>query len=346
MSTQTITINGKSYDAVTGKLITTSHKNVEKTSEKKSTKVSVAVATVTKPTVRKTVAKHTPKPSQTLMRSAVKKPVSKQLVRVQHELTANDMAVAVRPKPSVNTVSHARLERAKAVVRNEQISKFNHKEPKTNLTVQHAVVPVRRAPAATASTDESIDTPAPKRTNVPDDMFTRAIANASHHVDIKSHSKAYKRKARRHFVSMASGVLALLVIAGFAAYLNTPSLQIQVAGLQAGVSTANHNFSKTPFRYAGVSSSPTHRTISLKTADAQYQLIEQPTNWDGSHMIDNISSKSANGDLNYDAMLVDGLIVYRLNNGNATWVKDGTWYQLNGERAVSDQALQSLVQNS
>lgn len=345
MSKQTITINGRQYHAVTGKLITDIAAPEDHDALANTHKIHVDTV-VAKPAT-KAVTRHKTKPSQTLMRSAVKKPtLQTTAIRVQHAAQSDVLTPTVATKPSVNSISHARLERAQSTVRSEQISRFQQGETVSTLSVQHAHIPVRTAPDRREEAKAPVDAPEPKLSNAPEDIFTRAIENAEHHADIKAHTRAYKIKVRRHFASLAVGASALLVIAGFATYLNMPSLQIRVAGLEAGVSTVNPNFSKAGFSYTGVSASQSKRVIGLKTAEATYSLVQQPTNWAGGQMVDHISSVSASGTPNFKTVQFGDQTVYRLNNGNATWVKNGTWYQLNGDRAVGDQQLRSLVQNS
>lgn len=344
MSRQTIKINGKHYDAITGELLVDLASPDDHDAQANTHKVALAK---TKPTSARTVVVHQAKPSQTLMRSAVKKPVAKSTpIHVQHAIVPQDVAVSIAPKPSVSSISHARLERAKTTVRSEHISRFGHDQAAGKLAVQFTHVPVRSAPNKPEDIDVTAGAPQPKPTNSPEDMFTRAIAAANHHADIKSHTRNYKKTAHRHFASMAIGASALFVIVGFASYLNSPSLQIRIAGVQAGVSTITPDFAAAGFAFTGVSTNQAKRVIGLKTDEASYQLVQQATNWAGGQMIDEISSVSANGKPNFTTMQFGNQTVYRLSNGNVTWVKNGTWYQLNGERAISDTVVQTLVENS
>lgn len=346
MSRQTIKINGKHYDAITGELLVGYVSPDDHDAQTNTHTATLKSTTAAKVAAKRSVARQ-PKPSQTLMRSAVKKPTAtSKPIRVQHAVSTEPITAPITPKPSVTTVSHARLERAKSTIRSEHVSRFNHNQSAPQLIVHVTHVPVRAAPDKPAAIDVVSDAPQPKPTNAPEDMFTRAIAAANHHADIKAHTRNYQKTVRRHFASLAIGASALLVITGFATYLNTPSLQIRIAGVQAGINTTNPDFKAAGFAFTGVSASQAKRIIALKTDEARYQLIQQPTNWVDGQMIDHISSVSASGKPNYRSLKFGTQTVYRLNNGNATWVKNGTWYQLNGERAVSDSVLSELVKHS
>jgi hypothetical protein len=323
MSTQTITIKGRCFDAVTGAVVPRPAKPVA---------------------VKPETPKHTLKPSSTLMRAAVKKP-SHQTIRVQPviEDKAPEPRHVIATKVAISTVSQSRSERAEQTRRSEKVSRFGGEGNIAPVSKHVEHVPVQLAPENPEETEPAA--PEPKRTNTPD-MFVRAITNASHFVDLKEHHAKQRRAAKRHAMSMATGFAALLVIAGFAAYINMPGLQIRIAGIQAGVSAIQPNFEKAGFAYSGVEATDGKRIIGLQANGNKYQLLERSTNWDGKTMINTVSSVSANGTPNYKEVSVGAHTVYRFNEKQATWVKDGTWYHLSGDAAISDSQLASLVQNT
>jgi hypothetical protein len=67
---------------------------------------------------------------------------------------------------------------------------------------------------------------------------------------------------------------------------------------------------------------------------------------DGDSMIQHVSSVSASGKPNYRGVKVGDHTVYRFDDRQATWVKDGVWYQLSGTAPLSDTELHALVTNS
>lgn len=324
MSTQTITIKGRCFDAVTGAVV-----------PKSATPIAAK---------KDTAAKHAPKPSSTLMRAAVKKP-SHPAIRVQ--TTVEDDVPEPRhivvPKVAISSVNPSRSERAEQTKLSEKISRFGAQEQSSTVTKRFEHVPVQLAPETPESTEPPV--PEPKRTNTPD-MFVRAIASASHFVDLKEHHTKQRRAAKRHAISMATGFAALLVIAGFATYINMPSVQIRIAGIQAGVNATQPNFQKAGFAYGGVQASDGKRVIGLRANGGNYTLLERATNWDGETMITTVSSVNANGAPNYTTVKVGANTVYRFAPTQATWVKNGTWYHLSGTHAVTDSQLASLVKNT
>ncbi len=337
MSTPIIVIKGKKFDAITGKAIT----------EEKPKTVKAEVKATPKPAVKKTEAtkKHTLKPSQTLMRSVVKKPTHTP-IKVQAVLdTPKTPSTIVSHKISVKSTNHSRTERAKAAVRSENISRFGTPTAKTSLTKQYAHVPVKQAPEKPEETTEPT-APTPERTNSVDQMFLKAIENATHYADIKATSAKHLKKAKLHTANMALGVLALLVIAGFAAYTNMPSVQLKVAGIRAGVATTDPDFEKTGFAYRGVNAENDARIITLEAQGNTYRLVERATNWDSETMISSISSVGANGAPNYTVITAGEDKIYRFSESQATWVKNGIWYEIHGDAGLTDGQLLKVMRNS
>jgi hypothetical protein len=289
------------------------------------------------PTVR-----HKLQGSHTLMRTSVKKPGPglKKQIHVQSSLQRAIPAI-IAPKTSVYSIEQHRLARSKSTPRSQQISRFAAPRPALAVSLSH--VPVQPAPKVT---NEPPATPAPQPAHQPLDMFEQAMLGATHFVDLAAHKAHFKKKTRRHLASMTAGAAALLVIAGFAAYQNTPGLQLKVAGFKAGVATAHTpDFKAAGFAYTGVQSSFGRLTIGLNQAGNDYELIQQNTNWSSDDMIQNISSIDASGEPDYQTLQVGNTPVYRFSNTSATWVKDGTWYQLNGGPLTAPQ-IQSLVKSS
>ena len=287
---------------------------------------------------------HKPQAPKTLMRSSVQRPAEsfKQQASVQASLQHKVPSLIV-PKSSVASVDPERLTRATSIQRSPHIAR-HHTQSSHPIAVQLAPLTVQPAPDKPTST--AAGAPAPQPHNKPIDIFEHAVANASNYVDTQAHRTHFTKHARRHLTSMAAGTLALLVIAGFAAYQNTPGLQFKVASVQAGVATHMPNFQAAGFAYTGVRSSNGKLTVGFSGSGAQFQMTQQATNWSSQDMIQNISSTDASGTPNYTTVNVQGMDVYRLSNNTATWVSNGKWYQVTGNGALNDSQIKALVANT
>src|SRR6185369_17839132 len=146
------------------------------------------------------------------------------------------------------------------------------------LAVQPVPVPTKPegevpsgAPAPTPSTKPPANTPTEK-------IFEQALMKANNFVDVRTHVHHFRKQTKRHLTSMAAGTLALVVIAGFAAYQNTPGLQFKVASLQAGVSTSVPNLKAAGFAYEGARSHDGKLTVGFSNEQGAYSLTQQTTN--------------------------------------------------------------------
>ncbi len=348
MEKTVVQVNGKSYDAVTGRRITDIIAPVKQQlqhTQKPETVVRVKQQQTRAQTSRPTAShakRHTPQTAKTLMRRAVTKPKAglKKQLHVQHEVAhTSEHAIAV--KHTALHLDTARARRAKQIEKDQQVHRFHSPTP---VPVTFVPVAVQAAPQNVAVQEAPVAPP--PTTSTPADMFEQAIANATHYVDIAAHSKHFKKKARRHLVTMTAGVAALLAIGGFLTYSNTPSLQARMAGVVAGVSTSMPNFAAAGFRYEGVSGHNDRLTYRFSSELATYQLVEQQTNWDGAQMIRQVSSVAANGTPNYTEFVADNVTIYKFSDSHATWIKGGTWYQVHGKQPLTDAQLAALVKNS
>lgn len=357
-SKNTIELNGKRYDALTGALLpdaaepqagpttidgvfrghATAHASIPKTAASVS-RQPAAPAPVRHIAVH--AKAHQPETATTLMRSAVKRPKPASHKQAQGSLQ-HKVPSLIATKQSVYSVDQQRLARAQSTARSPHIAR--------HAAAQAQPIPVIMAPLTVHPVPVKPETvaepaaPAPQQTNKPFDMFEHAIANAGHFVDTQSRKYHFKKQARRHVVSMAAGTLALLVIAGFAAYQNTPGLQLKVASLKAGVATSMPNFKAAGFAYNGVKAGDGTLTLGFSGNGGNYNLVQQTTNWSGSDMIQNVGATNASGTPDYTTIQVGGTTVYRLGS-NATWVANGKWYTVSGNHALTDSQVTSLVQN-
>jgi len=338
MNKQVIKINGTAYDAVTGKHI---QPEAPSEAEKVTVTTKKAKTNVATPKPLNHTAHRQTQSTKTLMRRAVKKPAPGLKKKVQTQLShSSEHTVTV--KRSARSVNPKRAATAQAVPQNEQVSRFGHS---LAVPITFAHVPVQPAPAKTAVAVTPA-TPPPTTANKPVDMFEQAIANANYYVDLAARKGHIKKKVRRHIMSMAAGSFALLLIAGFAAYQNTPGLQLKVAGIRAGVATGSQNFQAAGFAFNGVRAHNSKLLIGLKAADGDYQLTEQSTNWSGEDMIKHISSVNASGQPNYSTVAVGESNAYQFAKDQATWVKNGTWYHIKGNKPLTSDQIKALVENT
>ncbi len=286
---------------------------------------------------------HATQDATTLMRKSVKRP-SPSFHKLAHTKGAlrHTVPSLIVPKQSALSVDEARLMRAQHATHSPQV-RHNGDVPKAiEITlVPLAVQPVPDKPEAQTPTTP----PAPKQDNKPADIFEHALANANHFVDIQADKLHFKKTVRRHVLSMAAGTLALVIIAGFAAYQNTPGLQFKIASVQAGVATDLPNFKAAGFAYQGVKATDGKLIVGFSNASGSFHMTQQSTNMSSSDVIHTIGATDASGRPVYKTVQAKATTIYRFSNTEATWVQNGTWYSLSGTGSLTDQQVAKLAQN-
>jgi len=302
------------------------------------------------PTAANHARAHTLQKSRTLMRSYVKRPEPRIRTRISSQSPStikHEVPQLIVPKKLADQISVERLERAKATPKSELISHHSSltaKSPFISSSDSLAVPPAptdNNQPPVTSSAPPVAPPPMP--TNKPTDIFEHALMNAENFVDLALHKKQLKKKARMHFASLAAGTLALLIVAGFAVYQNTPGLQFKVASIRAGVSTSMPDFAAVGFSYKGVSVDSGKLVIGFSKGSDNYQLTQQSTNMSGPDMIASVGGVYADGKPAYKTFQVNHTDIYQFNSSSATWVADGKWYTVSGD--LTQAQLAALVQH-
>jgi hypothetical protein len=338
----TIELNGKRYDARTGKIISdaASHTSIKAASKPTSGAVldgftrRAHVTPVQKPLKSATKSSSVPKQAvrklekaQTLMRPAVKKPaVIKNDIQAQKHIE--------KPKH----INLARQARAGIAPKSPHISKFGTSKL-SQVIKKELHLPVAtpaNAVAGAANTQASNEL----------QRIEQAIAGATSHLqqlekDVVKKARFLDRVGfRNRFANLATVSLSVLLLAGFFAYQNIAAIEMRVAAARSGVSAQMPGYKPAGYGVEGaVNSTPGKVSVSFKsrTDNKKFTIIQQSSNWNSTSLLANHVSKASQP---YQTYQNDGKTVYIFDNSNATWVNGGVWYQVEGDASLtSDQLL-------
>ncbi len=373
--TNTITINGRTYDAVTGKPLhgqTVFAPQSTNDTPRKSTPHQ-KVSTITKPqTVRRetqapkkisvthvgsseqvatrrsvAVAARPLDKSHTLMRQAVKKPGTARTIR-----TAVASPLAASPKIIIHKGKvSAKTPHVTTYSKSSQISRFGQRSAITKKT---ANIPVQPAPAHIhhkASTTQTARTSRYDIANTPPAVTHHATSQQKTlretHRDLfesamttaTSHQKPavhLKRKHRRAArLALSAASLALLI--GFFAYQNAPNIALKRASSTVGFTASVPGYRPSGFHMANtVQYSPGKVTIDFRSnSDSRSYRITQVS----ADMTDNtLRSKLLKGQP-YEQVNTSGQTAYLYGADNLTWVRNGIWYTIDGDSELSKDQL-------
>ena len=329
-----------------------------------------------KPTAAHTatsVAHHQPEHSKTLMRHAVKAPVitpktpTKTVAPLQKTLPAT---LAVKPKLSSDAIDLSRNKRAVAANRSHMVRRFNSTAPAIATRPQHhaAATPqpaVKPAPPQQLTVihnqpqqrghQSSLDIRRPSYAAAgpqPRSMeqrskalFENALASASSHeqpAPKESHSKKVRRgaKKRSKLLGVAAAVATFLLLAGFIAYQNKASIELQLASAKAGFHVTTPLYKPGGFALGKLTYSPGMASVAYHNGDKSFNVTQKQSNWDSQTLLDNYVATASNG---YKGFQSNGRTVYVYGDNNATWVNGGIWYQLHADKSLDSDQLVKIA---
>lgn len=339
-ASNTIEINGKLYDARTGKPIGSDEKNIVKDAVKKRTK-KMAAATGTidgfraaKKPVKKVVVsdkkasrstlnsmKRGPKQSVTLHRGIVQQPAK--------AMPTAATKVAQPPKVQSTALKAAKnpaYERAQKIEKSPLISRFG--APVQKQTIQTEKKQTDEKPVKNTAPQPNSE---PKKETPLQTALTHAASSPP------PKQKAAKRPRKKaKLAGIGSAVLAGCLLAAYVAYLNIPSISMRVAAHQAGFAATLPGYRPTGYSFRGpIEYHPGQVTINFQAANGvkMFSLSQQETTWDSTALLENYVAKHTAQYVTYQDR---GLTIYIYDGSNASWVNGGKMYTINAENTQLD----------
>lgn len=346
-----IKLNGKTYDAKTGVLV--GHGSAKKAAHPVQPHKKHPVAPVV-PAATKSVTSSHPRHaaasvhkrkqrSQTLMRGAVKQPVLIGKAPVSGALDTGSSLRIIEPESRLQG-SNTRDERVKKVKKSKLITRFGNFAGGPSFIMRSepiAVTPLPQAPPVHSSqrTDRTESTP----------DFNAAIHHAtSHEQPIHKHPRRAHKAARKLGVSnktfnASAAVIAIVLLVGFYAYQNKAGSEFRVAASKAGIHTSLPGYTPAGYAISGpVQYQPGEVTVSFKSNsdDRNFSLSQQSSNWNSDALAANLSGSTSG---NYNTVQDGNKTIFVDQNSNASWVKDGILYEINGDSTLSTDQLLKIV---
>lgn len=372
-SKNTISINGREYDPITGLPLAPTptsrpqpspksepSRTISKASSKTSVKATPGTAKKLAPAnrgVRAAANVHAsePKRSQTLRRTAVKKPVA-------------PTKVAKRPRPS--TTRHMDIARSTSVTKyaahpQAAVAKSTASATSKVAAAQHSRItstPATKRPVKTALSrkpiqkiqkPQSLQKASPKKVlaakDIKDAEIKKALASkkTSKNTVTKQEKKIIKKNVKgstwkkRTIILTAVAVIVLLGVVSVTHLF--PSLSVKVASIQTGVAAAYPKYTpdgyslKQPIKYGDGKVAIVFKSNSNPTG---YTLGQAGSSWDSTALLDNLVKKEAGN--NYMTTRERGLTIYTYGT-NAAWVNGGILFTIEGDADLSGDQIRKIA---
>jgi hypothetical protein len=288
--------------------------------------------------------------SQTLMRSAVKKP-AKAL-----SAAANISARPAQPKQRPANIDKARLYRAHTVGQNTKVQRFGHVPSKTTAhtinkqSASHSPEHKKLA-AANQSSNSILYKPLPSMvTSASHKQLERMLDEALTRAD--AHKKALRRqsssfgpwqriKSAPRWLSISMSVFAVLLLTAFVAWQKVPQVTMRIAASKAHVNAHVPGYVPSGFSYvAPVQYSDGSVTVKFQANgnnSRAFSLTQKTSHMESKSLADSVVPANAQ----VQTSTVNGNTVYIFGNSNdAAWVNNGVAYTIKDAANLnSDQLL-------
>lgn len=329
---KTVRINGQEYDAKTGLPINQPDQTATPTGD------STARSTPSKAIHTKTQR------STTLNRGAAKAQASKKAVS---NITHSDIKRSKRIQARASAAAPQKttgLQRTSSSTK-KHISPLAAQSIASQKTSQmHTTTKPKNTPAGGAASHSPKATPRSAATSrqVKEQVIQAALATSTTpKTPHTTKPTAAKRRRNKALIITASAVL-LFILAGYVAYLNLPSLSVQVAAAQTGVAASYPHY--TPDGYSLVTpvtadGDSVRMTFSSNSGIAGFTITQTKSTWDSSAVQDDVQRAS---DGQYLTTKDRGLTIYTYN-GKAAWVNKGILYRIDGEAKLSSDQIQKIA---
>lgn len=356
-----VTINGRHYDALTGKAIVSGpqkdvprpqHQPGAPQAQHKPYRVMSDIAGPSQ--THSNAAPRTPRQagqevrathkqlqkSQTLRRTGLQKPTpTKQLAPVPVEADSKKAEAPKQPaelhrSPSISKFgpSHAAHFSAMAV----------KSEPK--IVAHPSEAPVRQHPVvAKALAKQSAPAPVERSPRELKEALIRERLAEARPVEHHEHrARRTHRSSQPRLATILTSSLALLLLAGYLTYINLPNISMRVAAVRAGIAANYPNYSPDGYHFNGpISYRPGEVNITFKSNTNQkgFTIKQQASTWDSKAVLDNYVTKKTGTYLTYQER---GLTIYSFGD-QAAWVNGGLLYTIDGDAPLSSEQLLNIA---
>ncbi len=334
---QTIVLNGRRYDAHSGKPVTepvkaapikTAAAAPTSTPAKKIVISDIAAAVPKRPVERSEVTAHAiharTQKSTTLRREHVKKPVS---------LRAGNARKIHRAVERSQRISHF-ASNAPA----ETTKKSSHPDIDRELARQAEVIHKAHAHHIAAA-----NIPAAKISSraVKEHLLQKALAAAPSTASPAFEAGSISRRAR--WSSVVTTCVALVLLGGYLTYINIPNLSIRVAAANAGIDAQLPQYQPGGYRLHGpiaYSNGEVEIRYQENGGNGGYSIIQKSSDWDPTATLDNYVKPDSNDD--YEIHSVQGLTVYTYGQ-KAVWVNGGILHILDANDELTGSTVERIA---
>ncbi len=339
-----ITINGRSYDAISGRPVATPA-HPQHHAAPQQHKPHRAFSDISGPSQLKAAPTHhaehlevkahsvhqKPQKSQTLYRAALKKPMPlRQLQPVPVKVEVDySKPVPQTPHPAITRFGNHMVRKDTKAAATAPVHYAPEPAPRVHPVVAKALAKQPAIPVQQSQPQSSKE--------LKEALIRERLAEAEPHNE-EHHAAQHRRFRQPRMATILMSSLALLLLAGYLTYINLPNISMRVAATRAGIAANYPNYNPDGYHFAGpITYQPGEVNISFKSNTNQrgFSIKQKSSSWDSQAVLDNYVSKQTGTYLTYQER---GLTIYSYGN-HAAWVNGGLLYTIDGDAPLSSDQL-------
>ena len=311
-----IIINGKKYDAITGKLLSAPKNNCSIKNKDISKYVTVPK--------RQGVSLH-----QDEMISQFKR--------------RHDYQEAILRAREVKETQQDRI----LISRFSKNSKIISPISKEQIKEAEKIAPFEEHPLAKKANEELRAKKAQKQEISNQEVKEFAISQAikkSREESKKSrgiHQKSFF--ARKKFISFSMGFAVAIFGVGYLTYVNLPDIASRITAFQSGMAVETPAYIASGYSPKGLAYfDGKNVNFEYKKGDSNYKVQQSQSGWDSSALLQNYVTKKWSED--YSTTYSNGLTIYSNRRGESVWVNNGKLYkvEVSGNK-ISDEEIRKIA---
>lgn len=252
-------------------------------------------------------------------------------------LKNNEVQKSEAKAPTAQTKKYdsKRLERAGTIKRSNAIQRFHRTSTPASQPTGSALNKDQTSEAAVLGLTHHLQTTNAKTESKKEQLIAASLKKATLQ---PTHHKATKQKvnSKKRLLRFSSSALVVLMLAGYVAYLNVPGISMKVAAHRAGFAANLPGYKPAGYSLSNpISYQPGQVTINFhsNTDERRFSLLQQPSSWDSNALRENYVQPK---DENYVTYQDNGLTIYVYNGSNASWVNGGKLYHIDSKDSQLD----------
>lgn len=347
---QTVTINGREYDARTGLPVTQEQARASRAALRNKLQPVAGPVKATPqqqpqktPQNAHTIHQKTQK-STTLNRQFAKKPAHHAAANVTAQPRRAPFMDGVRPmrhnqdlQPAASQLNPQKKQPIIAPS-TQLITPRPAAKPATQVAPQHPAV--AKAHKIQQTSKQPAQTAIPSASVLKQAAINEALSNAPKQT-VKQH-KAH-RPFHSRIIGAVFGCMALVLFGGYFTYLNVPNLSVRVAAAQAGIDASYPGYRPDGYRLNGpvaYSEGQVRMQFAANTGSTNFTLNQSKSSWDSSALLENFIKKESKDE--YSTSQEKGITIYNYGN-NAAWVSGGILYTIEGDAPLSPDQIRKIA---